>query len=385
MKPSYLVVVVLLFFALSASSCVEDPYGHCMIGESCEALEDDFSGVENSEDCLEYEDSEIRQRCQNFIQRYIPPALEEPAVRVEVAYEHACALRESGELACWGFAQHIGQPDALFSDIGLGQDFTCGLTMEGEIQCWGGGEYIARSSIEFPAEMTIHPEITAISVNERGEESVCALTSVGSVHCWSPAFFFNRDREQVEFDGMRHDLVVDPGGAVEMHLTGSFFQRYIVIRDQKGRLSMAELCDVGCSRSISDASELEFEVLHEGPFTQVSAFDGNSCAIHKDETVHCFAYEFGSPKETNHGQRSVMGKLFSKTYSQIAIRESSGCGILEDDTLHCWGRSSPRGRTFRQISAGRTAYCGITEPDGRVHCWGSAINRAQILDVPDGW
>ena len=74
------------------------------------------------------------------------------ATAVAVGRLHACALRRTGKVACWGYNRH-GQLGDGTSDsrgaladvdigpavaIAAGRDHACALAADGGVQCWGG-------------------------------------------------------------------------------------------------------------------------------------------------------------------------------------------------------------------------------------------------------
>ena len=70
---------------------------------------------------------------------------------VSAGGRHSCALSESGEPACWGFADY-GQADAPsgeYRSISAGKYHTCALRETGEVVCWGGRHFAMR----IPADM----------------------------------------------------------------------------------------------------------------------------------------------------------------------------------------------------------------------------------------
>ena len=64
------------------------------------------------------------------------------------AITHTCAVRESGEVVCWGYNDY-GQSDAPpgeFRSVSAGVHHSCALRESGEIACWGSGQLTAGSS-----------------------------------------------------------------------------------------------------------------------------------------------------------------------------------------------------------------------------------------------
>ena len=91
--------------------------------------------------------------------------------------DHACALRASGQIACWG-SNDYGQaspPYGAYEAISSGENGSCALNDDGAAVCWGS--FDVRPSTEDTAE----GPFTEIS---RGSDHACALGSDGAITCW---------------------------------------------------------------------------------------------------------------------------------------------------------------------------------------------------------
>ena len=57
---------------------------------------------------------------------------------VSVGFGASCAVRESGELACWGWGSaNFNLPAGRFTAVSTGGNHACGLRESGAIECWG--------------------------------------------------------------------------------------------------------------------------------------------------------------------------------------------------------------------------------------------------------
>ncbi|MFH1436851.1 MAG: hypothetical protein ABIJ56_14180 [Pseudomonadota bacterium] len=158
---------------------------------------------------------------------------------ISVGGEHACAIRSSGGVKCWG-AGESGQlgnafvlPSAVPVDVeGLGgravavssgAAHTCAVMDDAAVKCWGlnasgqlgdGTTYTAMTPVDVVGLM---PGVRAVSA---GTDHTCALTDVGSVVCWGGNGYGQLGNgtttgslEPVEVNGLAADaMAVSAGG-----------------------------------------------------------------------------------------------------------------------------------------------------------------------------
>ena len=94
---------------------------------------------------------------------------------VAAGASHTCALRETGEIACWGantYGQSAAPPDR-YRAVSAGDYQTCAQRESGEIECWG---YQFDGQPRPPAGKQL-----AVSV---GGRHACALSEAGAAYCW---------------------------------------------------------------------------------------------------------------------------------------------------------------------------------------------------------
>jgi alpha-tubulin suppressor-like RCC1 family protein len=115
---------------------------------------------------------------------------------------HTCALRESGEVACWGSNSRGQLGDGTGQDspepvtvtgiadavaIASGAHHSCAVFASGKVACWGSndaGELGKGSRGGDRAEPITVSGIDDAATVEAGEHTTCILRSSGEVACW---------------------------------------------------------------------------------------------------------------------------------------------------------------------------------------------------------
>jgi alpha-tubulin suppressor-like RCC1 family protein len=123
------------------------------------------------------------------------------AVALTAGVAHACALRSSGTVVCWGgnFSGSLGNRNTTASptpvavaglsgavDIAAGRAHTCALLFAGTVRCWGDNGFGQLGNNSFvdslvPASVVALTGAVAIVA---GEEHTCARVVDGTVRCW---------------------------------------------------------------------------------------------------------------------------------------------------------------------------------------------------------
>ena len=100
-----------------------------------------------------------------------------PFAAITVGYTgHACALNESGGVACWARqAERHGQldvPPGAWTAVAAGELQTCGVARNGGLVCWGA----------WPTRLSGAPAERYVAVDTNGYDT-CVLTESGQVLC----------------------------------------------------------------------------------------------------------------------------------------------------------------------------------------------------------
>jgi hypothetical protein len=110
---------------------------------------------------------------------------------------HSCAVRDSGELACWGddsAGQLDGIPEGEFLSVSAGGAHSCAIRANNSLSCWGddsagqvsGGESAFRlhrhnNDRHHHHDKDDEPEFVAVSA---GNAHTCAVADDGDLFCW---------------------------------------------------------------------------------------------------------------------------------------------------------------------------------------------------------
>lgn len=114
---------------------------------------------------------------------------------------HTCALRNTGEVVCWGDGASGQLGDGAMSDarapvgavlpmmadaVSVGSQHSCAALLDGSVRCWGANDQGqlgdgATLGSAVPVTVMGATEITALG---GGNKHSCAMTTTGAVYCW---------------------------------------------------------------------------------------------------------------------------------------------------------------------------------------------------------
>lgn len=344
------------------------------------------------------------------IHRKIMPLISNPIISISAGYYGACAVRENGDLYCWGTDEYghlgvgkgelIAKPTRIeglppLRSVAVGNSHSCGITMQDRVWCWGRNQYRQRSesgpvdAIE-PSEMTDAPLAKQIAV---GTRTTCILSTSGDVFCRGSGD-----------EGQLMQEVMWPGKMTirtpEKIAKLVSFSKSICTVDVEG----ATYCWGDLVGHASDGSRLyrwssvltTRDTVSVAIASGVASEVGDECAVLNDGRVTC--WERRSADQTaNHVIENISGA------TTLALGNSIGCALIDEGQIKCWGRNwagqlglgnfNEPSSTSRLADASETVHgiigatdlaasnhyvCAIAE-DGGVLCWGD--NRGSELGI----
>ena len=320
---------------------------------------------------------------------YVDSDSELPMVAVDANYQHACGIKQGGEIFCWGYntdgqlgdgtltrrlrptAVRFDGETPIVKQVSTGFSNTCIVTENNRVMCWGDGSQgqigICSHSNDASLFDEIRPQEVLLPWSSNAtmvttaKQFACALMDDGSVKCWG--------------------------------------------RNNYGQL--------GSGSTSPSYSGLPLEVkLPIGRFAlSIDSFEDHSCAVLDDGNMYCWGYKkYGNmgtgdlPTSTAaHTSTPVPVHLpGGKRVSLMAVGDAHSCAVMTDDTLWCWGRnyygeigdgaisSNSQARTIPSqvdvqhyspivaLSAGYGSTCSLHD-DGALNCWGRN-NYGQVGD-----
>ncbi|HMV65210.1 MAG TPA: MopE-related protein, partial [Myxococcota bacterium] len=347
----------------------------------------------------------------------VPLGTEVYASQVAVGEYHACALRDTGLVQCWGrnaYGQagvghtadigdnpgEVGLP-SLNPTVGLGgvvvqvevgRDFSCARLTDGSVRCWGrnhlgqlglgntfsvgdsAGEILSYSPVALGTGRTAKD----LAV---GRDHVCVLMDNGYVKCWGY------------------------GGEGQLGIGDSYARG-----DNAG--------EMGDALSIAD--------LGPGEILDLEAGGAHTCALFASGQIKCWgANTYGqlglgdtNRRGDNPGEMGALLPFVDVGAGRSVVRVSAGydhtCAMLDDSSLKCWGVASalgyggaanlgdnagemgsalatvtlPAGFTLDQVDAGKNTTC-VVDTCGNSLCWGEGTsgqlgrgNTSNLLTPP---
>ena len=273
-----------------------------------------------------------------------------PAIALDAAWAHACAIVKGGQVQCWGRNSEgrlgLGHEDDIGDDelptatnstvplrgaaiaIATGYKHTCAIVKGGKVQCWGrngDGQLglghtndIGDDEPLKPANSTVPLTRPAIAITA-GEYHTCATLKGGAVQCWGD--------------------------------------------NDDGQLGRGHDDNVGDDEAVTTANST---VRLGKPVVAISAGGYSTCAVLNNGVVRCWGYN--ADGQLGRGNTNTIGddELLSPANSTVplggkamavSVGYSSACAVMVNRKLRCWGDNGDG-----QLGLGNSDYVGDDEP-----------------------
>jgi alpha-tubulin suppressor-like RCC1 family protein len=335
---------------------------------------------------------------------------------ISLGYDHRCALKTNGDVACWG-RNYIGQLGNGTNSIGntevfpytapsvvnipggataiaAGYNSTCALKTNGNVACWGQGALGelgdgASTNSNTPVSVNIPGGATAISSSSGG--AYCVLLTTGNIACWGRNFDGNFGNGTNTSSAV--PTAVNILGGVTAISTG--IDHTCAIKTN-GDLSC---WGSNSSGALGDGTNTNNYVAGSinipGVFTAVSASGaGHTCAIKANSDLLCWGANYYGQlgNGTNANSNTPVLVNIAGGVSAVSVDIGHTCVVKKvDGTVACWGGGNygahsgeigngthvntnipvnvSSAESFDTVSTGKNSTCAI-KANSDVWCWG---------------
>ncbi|MBX7081143.1 MAG: hypothetical protein K1X88_18225 [Nannocystaceae bacterium] len=341
------------------------------------------------------------------------PDAPRPAVDVFVAVssrdQHSCAVRERGQVLCWGKNTYgqlgdgtredrsqpvrvAGVDDAV--EVAVGRGFSCARRRSGQVACWGdnqdgqlGDGKGGRPKIITPTAVAVFG-LRDVAQLSAGDDFACARLRDGSVRCWG-----NAESGQLGSDSQRvfasPRTIPDVVGTVDLACGGA----HVCAVDGRGKV----LCwgrntegQLGDGQSGSRVRAVEVKGMLDA--VDVASGANHSCVRRKGGPIACWG-------DNGSGQLGAGARHERKRHEPVAVAGLSqivalagggnhSCALGHNGRVSCWGgneagqlgtsASAPHEspHVIRHLEHATALALGAhhgcaARSDGDVVCWGS--------------
>jgi alpha-tubulin suppressor-like RCC1 family protein len=353
------------------------------------------------------------------------------AVAISAGGIHTCALKSNGSLACWGSDANgelgdgnSGSPQnslvavvapsgstGLLSDIleiNSGYRYTCALKNDGQVLCWGDGQLTGLDDPNVTATLQVNPTPTAVvglgtdtKQISTGGFHACALKTAGQVMCWGNNLFGELGNPAVPLGYQTNPTptaVVGLGtdtkqiSAATLHTCALKTDGKVMCWgiNQYGQLGSAVPVGVQANPTPTVVVDLGTDT------KQISAGNYHTCALKTDGKVMCW----GNSQYGQEGSAGPVGAQANPTptvivdlgtdIKQINAINNHTCALKTDGKVLCWGLNQygnpdlslvpgaftptptlaiDLGINAKHISGGNNHTCAL-KTDSTVLCWG---------------
>ena len=283
---------------------------------------------------------------------------------VQVGFSSTCAIKDGGDLYCWGandygqlgigstIQQAVPQKVTFFnknvSKVAVGGSSVCALSKLGAVYCWGNS-YRGRLGISSNVNEVTPVVVSALGSGNKeivsGESHSCVLTIAGAVKCWGYGEFGTignglnaaTNDTPAQVSGLTSGIkAISAGARYSCALTGN---DVLVCwgYNYEGQLGLGQgnFTSVYSTPQVSNTSVL---TLSSGART--TCFTKSNGAYCQGENYDGALGSGMSSMQLPKSPVAMRVLKLSSGLSQIAVGESHACALLSRGALYCWGSNS---------------------------------------------
>lgn len=301
----------------------------------------------------------------------VVPGLDQ-VVKLGVGESHACAVRKSGEVLCWGHndegqlglgAAAVGdgvRPPTKVEvgpavDVAMAYKRSCALLRDGTVWCWGAsiqpdGSF-AHGRKATPSPIAV-PGLTGVRKIALATSHSCAVTKTGRLWCWGS----NESGEVA--DGFREQqplpipvvwtkpgaqtLPVPDRSVVAVDLaTSDSHACAITRRGELGCWGFNGSGQIGIGRADGDAHPVPLVVPGLSSVAGVDVDSGRTCAVSRQrgkDVVSCWGdNSYGALGDGSTQARSKPTVVAGAKGMAVAVGSVHGCALDGVGLVRCWG------------------------------------------------
>ncbi len=283
-------------------------------------------------------------------------------IQIASGKRHSCALKNSGEVFCWGDNLNY-QLGSLGNDssiprqvpnltnviaIAAGGQHTCALKKNGTVQCWGLNTFgqigqAIQSNQPRIASLKEIKELKNIKSISLGENHSCALDQAGDIYCWG--------------DNSEGQLLVNNLSESSLPIKNSYISKIAMISSGNQHICGLHVRgDVFCwgdnrsgqigNRRIQNKTIVNL-VQNLKNIKSIAAGGSSTCAVNMEGNVYCWGDNTFSQLGIENTLENKNAKLpipFKLDHLQdiesISIGDNHVCGLNKSGTVSCWGSNT---------------------------------------------
>jgi alpha-tubulin suppressor-like RCC1 family protein len=309
---------------------------------------------------------------------------------ISAGFWSTCALRNGGELWCWGRTTSLGPTapemqgtETDWRTVSERASRRCATKTDGTMWCradntWGQGGW---SGSTYDSDLQQVPG-TNWATASTSDDHTCAELQNGDVRCFGSAFYG-------QLGSGLSTYALAPVALSGTWMAGRPSQEGACALDAAGALycwGQTGLQPVGFSALPVDMGSTGYVELEAG--------GTHYCGLKADDTLHCWGQQRYAPGTmSNLGFFQTPTQFTTDTFVDVALGTTHSCAIKSDGTLHCWGANdfgqlgdgttddrndltqvgtdTDWERVFASVHSGTDGNTCAIKTDGRLYCWGA--------------